>query len=42
MFGLAVGIMTPPDLTGSQEVAEEINLLYGDDTVAGLDNGEGQ
>ena len=42
MFGLAVGGMTPPDLTGSQQVAEEIDLLYGDDSVAGLDNGEGQ
>jgi hypothetical protein len=42
MLGLAVGVMTPPELTGNQTVAEEVDLLYGNDTVAGLDNGDAQ
>ena len=42
MLGLAVGGMTPPELTSGQSVAEEVDLLSGDETVAGLDNGDGQ
>ncbi len=42
LLGLAVGGMTPPDLTGGTPVAEEIDLLYGDDAVADLGNGGGQ
>jgi hypothetical protein len=42
LLGLAVGGMTPPDLTGSTPVAEEIDLLYGDDAVADLGNGGSQ
>ena len=42
LLGLAVGGLTPPELADSQPVAEEVDLLYGDDTVAGLDLGDRQ
>lgn len=36
LLGLAVGGLTPPEVTGTQTVAEEVDLLYGEETVAGL------
>lgn len=40
LLGLAVGGLTPPEFTGTQPVAEDVDLLYGEDTVAGLGLGD--